>query len=395
MNNIVITKTNGGLGRRNPSKDGVSGLLANGVSIVGGAQLNTVYKLGSESDALSLLIDESYDTSNGVLVYEHIKEFFRINPDGTLYLMLLPQNTSYKDMLDPTIAANGVKLINEALGEIRQLAVAYNPTLAGNWTDVDAAIINAQALADYAYNNFRPLNIILEGRYYDVANPVNLRLKNAKNVSVMIGQNLTVANNTSNPQSTYASVGTILGAVSKASVNENIGWVEKFNVSGGGFNIAGIQGTAITSISQTSKDTLNDYGLIFFRTFVGFDGIYINDSHTCEPLTSDYAYIENNRTIDKAVREIRAYLLPKLNSPIDVDADTGKLSPEVVKSFETLGKKALELMASNGEVSDFDIYIDPSQDVLGTSELKVQFTLVPTGTARKISVTIGFSNPFN
>ncbi len=381
------------MGRRQPEKDMVSGLLTNGVSVSGGVQLNTVYKLGSKTDAENLKIDESYDSSNNILVYEHIKEFFRINPDGTLYLLILPQSVTYPDMVNESIPGNAMKLINEAGGDIRQLGVVYNPQTPGNWSDVDLAIDKAQLLAKKAEDNHKPLNIILEGKYYDVSNPVNLRTKNAEKVSVVIGQNLAVANDSNNPQTTYGAVGTVLGAISKARVNENIGWIEKFNLSGGGFNIAGIQGVNIDSISQTVLDTLNDYGLIFFRTFVGISGIYVNDSHTCTDITSDYAYIENNRTIDKAIREIRAILLPRLNSPIEVDADTGQLSPEVVKSFESDGRRALERMLSAAEISDMDVYVDPNQDILGTSELKIQFSLIPTGTARKISVTIGFTNP--
>jgi len=394
MNNIVITKTNGGLGRRNPSKDMVSGLLANGVAVVGGVQLGQVYKLESVNDATQLGIDANYDATNQVLVYEHIKEFFRINPDGVLYIMLLAQNISYKDMLDPVNSGNGLKLLNDANGEIRQLGVVYNPTLAGTWLDVNAAILNAKKLAAEADVLKMPLSIILEGRYYNTTAPVDLRTLNAEKVSVMIGQDLSVANDSSNPQSTYAAVGTALGAVSRAAVNENIAWVEKFNVFGDTLTIAGIQGSNINTLSDATKNTLNDYGLLFFRTFVGKDGIYFNDTPTCTAITSDYAYIENNRTIDKAIREVRSILLPRLNSPIEVDTDTGQLSPEVVKSFEADGRRALEVMLSNGEISSMDVYVDPSQDILGTSELKVQFTLVPTGTARQISVTIGFSNPF-
>lgn len=398
MNDIVITKVNGGLGRKTESQDATSGMLANGVPVTGGVQLGTVYRLGSLSDATALLITEAYDEANKVLVYEHINEFFRINPNGTLYLMLVAQSVSYADMLDKT-KANAKKLLQSAEGNIKQLAVAYNPgTAVTDFTATSAAIAKAQELATEEYTEHRPIQILLEGRGFDVtATLINFRALNSKNVAVMVGQSLTVRNRSiasTTPYAKYAAVGTLLGAVSKAAVNENIGWVNNFNLLGGSLSVPAISGVAYNTIANGTIETLNDNGSIFLRTHTGVAGIYLNDSHTATLATDDFAYIENNRTIDKAVRLIRTALLPRLNSPILVDSATGQLSPEVVKSYEMLGKNALETMASVNEISDFDVYVDPSQNILSTSELKVKFTLVPTGTARKISVTIGFTNPF-
>jgi hypothetical protein len=91
MNDITINKLSGGLGRRLPNQDMYSGLLANGVAVTGGAQLGTIYHLKGVSEAVTLGLNAAYDTTNTVLVYEHINEFFRINPNGDLYLMLVGQ----------------------------------------------------------------------------------------------------------------------------------------------------------------------------------------------------------------------------------------------------------------------------------------------------------------
>jgi hypothetical protein len=391
LNDVIITKTTGGLGRRNPSGDMISGLLANGVSVTGGVQLGTVYRLKSIQDALALLIDAAYDTANGVLVFEHIKEFFRVNPNGDLYIMLVAKTVSYADMVDKAIAANAKKLLIEAEGQIRQLAVAYNPAVAvTDFTATNAAITKAQELAAEEYVLHRPVDIVLEGKGFNPASPENFRVKNAENVAVMVGQAMSVASG----NATYAAVGTLLGSVSKAKVNECVAWVEKFNVLGGSLEAPGIGGSPVTSFTQGQLTTLNDNGSIYFRTHTGKAGIYFNDSHTATSLTSDYAYIENNRTIHKAVRLVREILLPRLASPVLIDQETGQLSPEVVKSFEGDGRRALEAMLKNEEVSAIDVFVDPEQNILATSELQISFSIVPTGTARKIAVTIGFSNPF-
>ena len=122
--------------------------------------------------------------------------------------------------------------------------------------------------------------------------------------------------------------------------------------------------------------------------------MYFNDSHTCTIQTSDFTFIEANRTIHKATRIARTALLPKVNAPVLVDPDTGTLPPSTVKGYETLCKAALERMISNEEVSEIDVFVDPNQDILADSILKVRIEIVPMGTARRIEVNIGFKNPF-
>ena len=159
MNDVVIEKVNGGLGRRNPSGDMISGLVANGVAVIGGVQLSTVYRLKSVKDAESLLITESYDSTNSVLVYEHIKEFFRANPSGDLYLILAPQNVSFSDLVDKSMNFS-TKLIVESGGSVKQLGVAYNPSSpVSDFSEATQAIIKAQELANDSFLKHRPLQV--------------------------------------------------------------------------------------------------------------------------------------------------------------------------------------------------------------------------------------------
>ena len=163
MNDLILTKTGGGIGRQNPSGDMISGLLANGVAVPGGVQLDTVYRLSSLNDVTNLLIDADYDTATA-LVFEHLNEFFRVNPDGELYLMLVEQTVSFVDMVDPT-EDYAKALLVEAEGNIKQLAVAYNPDVAvTDFTDADAVITKAQELVADEFSQHRPVQVILEGK---------------------------------------------------------------------------------------------------------------------------------------------------------------------------------------------------------------------------------------
>lgn len=392
LNDITITKLEGGLGRREPNYDGVAGLIATAIEIPGCFYYNKVYRFLSLKDAENLGINYDYDFNYsddyGILLYEHIKEFFRINPNGELWFMIVPMGTCLDNILDHDFDL-AAKLVRESGWKIRLLGVLYKPC---SFDEIVNGIYRGQAFHDWTWEKKAPVEVILEGRGFDFYEYRQLEC-NCPNVSVMIGQNYNVAN-LNDKVKDYGAVGTLLGALSRAAVNECIAWVEKFNMYDKDFYIPSICGEKISDIGY-HLEFLNGYGYIFFRTYPNkSSGIYFNDSHTCVSLDSDYAYIENNRTINKAARNIYKVLLPRLAMPVIINPDNGTLSPEVIKQFENDGKRALEQMASDGEISSFDIYVDPKQNILATSELKVQFSLVPTGTARKITATIGFVNPF-
>ncbi len=396
LNDVVITKVSGGLGRTTSSTDMISGLVASAVDVIGGMQLGTVYKFQRVDDAIAIGIDEAYDTTNVILVYEHIKEFFRINPNGVLWFMAVAKTILFKDIVDPTNASGAKKLLIASGGDINQLAVAYNPTVP---VTTDAALLlaiaKAQLLVAAEFDLHRPVHILLEGAGFDSADITDLHTLSAPGVSVMIGQNKTIAASNSIFER-YGAVGTLLGAVSLAAVHEDVAWVRKFPLLGDNLLDFSIMNVDSLTLSESLKNDINTAGYIFFNRPARKTNIYFNDSHTCAEVTSDFLFIENNRTINKATRLIYDALLPDLNSPVYVDSVTGKLSPVVVKAMEAIGNRAInEGMQKAGELSGFTFEIDESQNILSTSELACELSITPTGTARKISVKIGFTNPFN
>ena len=153
-------------------------------------------------------------------------------------------------------------------------------------------------------------------------------------------------------------------------------------------------GKLISELSQSLIDALNTKGYIFLTKHIGKAGSYFNDSHTAITASSDYAYIENNRAIDKAVRESRAFLLPKLNSPLFVNAD-GQLTEDTIAGFKNDTERALEEMQRNGEISTFKVVIDPAQNILQSSKITITITIMPAGVARNIVINIGFTVKLN
>ena len=126
---------------------------------------------------------------------------------------------------------------------------------------------------------------------------------------------------------------------------------------------------------------------------------YHLDSPLTVPLTSDFAYIGNARVIQKETRVIRTRLLPFINSPLYVDATTGKLTEENIFEFESAVLLALNQMATAGEIQIDQatqklpigtVVIDPDQNVITTSKVSITVKTTPVGVNREIEINIGF-----
>jgi hypothetical protein len=386
---VKIIKGKGGLGRLQPTQDGVSGLAIQGVAVTDGLQLNTAYELRGLADLEALKV--TADAPVGTL-YFHVKEFFRMNPSGILWLYVVDRTVTLDAMADK-LNLHAKALIQAATGKIRQLGLALNradgaltTTVDGLDSEVVAAIPKAQALAVEAFAEHRPLEVLIAGQGLTglVSAMKDLRAAGAENVSIVVA-----ADHGNKPG--VPALGTALGAVSLANVHENIGWVSKFNLaSDGAFLQAGLSnGSALSAMTSGDLAGLHEKGYIFGRTHTGIDGVFFNDSHTCTVATSDYAYIENNRTMHKAARLIRTVLLPFVNGPVPMQ--NGQISAPFVAEMEAKATTMLESnMSRNGELSELEVYIDPTQDVLASSQIVVDFRLVPVGVGRAIVGKVGF-----
>ena len=408
--NVIINKLNGGLGRRAPNTDAIFGMVLSAPAITGTGNManGTSYVFASIRDAMAIGITPDYDTTNHVLVYHHINRFFLRNPNATLYFMSAPQTAKLADMCDVT-QNYAKKLLKDAAGKIkfvgvgRNPATGYTPTLSnGLDEDVLNAVPNAQAIYDSEFAEFRYASFLIEGRSFNgtAAAAQDLRTLTAENVSVTIAADPAISGANA-AYAGYAALGDVLGLISLAAVSQDPGELNPaFNLQNAGlgmFVTAGLSSNlAISSYNDADLDQLNAKGYIFPDVIAGISGFYLSDSHTCSAISNnDYAYIEANRTIEKAIFLSRTALLPKVKSRLKVDPATGQLDDDVRKSLEQTGVASLEPMQDDGDLSGgIDFYIDPSQNILSTSNLNVQATFVPVAIGRQITISIGFSNPF-
>jgi hypothetical protein len=429
FNGPDITKKRGGLGRRSPSTDGVCGLICGGVAVAGKIALGEIKKLIQVSDAEDLGINAAYDSTNEILVYQHIKNFFRYNPNGTLYLMLVTRKAaatgvSMTDMCD-TANDHLKKLLTyeeEGVKVIRNAGVVLNPDLAtyvstltsGLDGDVVTAIPKAQELVEgLRAQQIYVDNIMLEGREANgtIATMLDLRAQASEYVSVVIAADPAVqALDVSYAK--YADVGSALGMLSVRKVNECLGSVDIANkpdakkgsenysltdkVNGVYLSAAISSGVLYKDLTAAEKTSLEQKGYIYAGSYEGYQGVYFNDSHTCIEVADDYAYIEDNRVWNKAVRYLRKALMPIMKGNVDIDPATGYISSSTIAFFEQKAQKEVGKMATDGEISGQpEIYIDPKQDVVSASKVLLSLSYIRKGVLRKLEANVGATNPFN
>ena len=130
------------------------------------------------------------------------------------------------------------------------------------------------------------------------------------------------------------------------------------------------------------------------RTYPTLEGVYLNDDPTAAPLSDDYANLNLGRVVDKAIVTAYNTYLTEIMDNVVVDASTGKIAAEKAVYYQTLIERAIAQQMSDA-ISGFSAYVDPDQNVLGTSCLEVSLEIVPQGTLRKIVVNISISNPYN
>jgi hypothetical protein len=399
----------GGIGRPSASGDPISGLilgvdsglmagdLAKFDPVVVGSVTLYVTRLTAYVQLALLGISRTEATEEALTATQvaanfvdyHVSEFFRLSPNGTLYLAVKLTG----DVLGGEMAA----LQDYAGGAIRQIGVGA----AGTTTPAASVFGDYQTTATAMESGHKPASILVglrKGAMAGASGFADLSAPGRCNVSVFAGKDLDPAVDArlivaGKKYEQVAGIGALIGAVSRSAVHESIAWVQKFPL---GFTLPGlVTGESIKELPASTLSELDEKRVIFPVIHVGTVGCYLNDSHTLDVATSDYAYIENVRTIDKAVRGIRSNLLPQLNAPLYVDPETGTLDRGTVAFLETLAGRALEDMEKAGELSGYRAEIDPEQNVLATSEVEVVIRNVPVGVMRKVKVKIGFATKLN
>lgn len=361
-------------------------------------------------------------------MHYHIKEFFRIKSDGVLYVGLYAAPTTFN-------GAELKTLQDAANGECRQIGIYYP-----NAVFASSQLTGLDAYADILNAEHKPVFSLLHSSLEDssLAALVNIAALTAPKAACVIGEdgnwhqplyvatkgylagdkvrwmdktyiaNRDVAAGVAPYEAEYYSVistnlchindksisclGALLGSIAASNVGNSVAYVAKNNVSDGtNLEEAGFVTKVLYKDQATSLlDTLDTYGWIYLRKYQNVNGTYFSNSWTAASRITDYATIENNRTMDKAERLVYAALAPEIASPVTVD-NSGKLSQSTIDKFQSLVYSQLEQMARDGEISPVGtisqtVPINAAQNVLQTGKINIAFRIIPVGVARTIEV---------
>ena len=362
-------------------------------------------------DAAQYGITEAFDKDNNVNVYRHVREFYRMAGEGVeLNFMAVAQTETITTIAQDVTGDMWKRLLVDADFKVRQLAIAVNLAAIGVQVDglppdLFGAIPLAQGAANWAYDNFMPTHIFLEGYGLSGLGSVVPDLRDiddveATKVTVCIGQDWQYAETKTGVAQKFADVGTVLGVCAAAAINQNIGDNEAFNLTDATKSAWLVPGL---SSHQKNKEvfeqlqTFENKGYVFGISYPGLAGVRINNDHVCAPVIIDAEGNMNEHTIaygrvmDDATRKLRAAYLPKVKKTYPLD-DAGLLPTGVRVGLETIGDDIFTDMENAVEISGGKTIIDPLSDLLVAKELKVAFNLQPTGVLGFLNGTINLKS---
>lgn len=319
-----------------------------------------------------------------ILAY-HISEFFRIQPQGKLYIGIYPTS-------DSAIFASIPLMQTFANGEIKQMGI-YQKTNAF----ATSQVTTIQSVLNPLEANHMPISSVLyQADWSGTADVTSINTDitalTAKNVTVLLGQDGAGVGGKiwRATKKSIGSLGTSLGAVALAAVNESIRWIAKFDMATSEYDtLAFANGQLYSGVSYGAITNLDTLGYVFLKKEINLVGSWHNKPHTAITASSDYSTIYNNRTIDKAIRSLRTLLLPQLAAPV-VPTGTGQLSEDTIAYYTSLGQQALDQMVRDKELAAYAVIINPTQNVLSTGVLTIAILLVPIGVADSIVVNVSY-----
>jgi len=173
---ITILFSNGNLLQSITALDGISGLVGTGY---------TPALIGVPKTVLNLddAVAQGFTEDDEPVAYRHLKEFYQeVAGNQELHIMLVPDTMTLAQMVDDTEAEGAKKLLRNAEGAIRLLAIFRKPDDAYSGAgsdfidaDVEAALTISKAFAEARLAELSPIRILIEGRVanFEVAATAN------------------------------------------------------------------------------------------------------------------------------------------------------------------------------------------------------------------------------
>lgn len=388
--NVNIVIGNGNMGNISLSDDGIAGLILTGAAVANKLELNKVYVLGSTLELAKLGIT----AETNPLAHKEITAFYNVAGEGAeLHLLVVGEATTLTQMCSQDADSPLRKLVNSAAGRIRLVGINRNTPADYEMTaekgldaDVITAIASAHTVAEDFLTSIAPFRVLLPALGWDgqTDSLYKPREGSYNRVSVVMA-----SDGKFGASKLYsAAIGQVLGRAAKISVHQNLGRVRDGAIAPKGYLTDGKTPEEHFSL----MNLLEDAGYIFYRTFVGKNGYYLNGDATATDLADDYCFLSSGRVIDKAmVVTYRTYIDDILDN-IQVDPAKGTIPVSICKSFEASIIRAVNTSMGD-EMSSFTAYIDPNQNILANGQMTITCKIVPLATLREITVNLSLNNP--
>ena len=399
---VLINKATGGLVRDADTSDRVILLVVGGIE-TGKLEYYNPQELNDITDLEYLGWDESKDLENKDLVYYQTSEVFRLSPERSVWLMLVPKSEKASSLLHKDEFVNAVRSIN-GVNTLGICSLTKDETITVTVQEAQKMVENFRE--DHLYIDA----VILEGTgnyISSIDEAVDLRKLESENIAVVISHDPAQAVK-DEAYKTHAAVGSALGMLSVRYVHENMGSVDIENhprtakgtrdypltdkLNGLWLDAELSNGMPFSQLSISDQKKLQDKGYNFVGSFQGYAGFFFSNSNTCTESGSDYAFIEYNAVWNKAARIIRNTLLPRVRSKVKADPSTGYISNTTISSWDALVKSALESMVNSEDIADFDIYINPKQMAVSDKSFNIKVRLVADGIVHEFEIDLGFTN---
>lgn len=390
--NVNIVLGNGNMGSVTLSDDGICGLILTGTAVAGKLELNKVYVLSSTLDLPRLGIVEATNP----LLHKELLAFYASAGEGAeLHLLVVSEATTLTQICANAADSPLKKLINSAAGRIRLVGInrntptEYAPTKEkGLDKDVIAAIAAAHVVAEGFLPSIAPFRVLIPAIGWDgTTDSIYQPREGSYN---RVGVILASDGKFGASKLHSAAIGQVMGRAAKIAVHQNLG-----RVRDGAIAVKGYLTDGKTPEEHFSEwNLLDDAGYIFYRTFVGKNGCYLNGDAMAAPTTDDYCNLSAGRVIDKAMVIVYKTYIDDILDNVDIDPDSGTLPTPICKSFEASVIRAVNTNMYD-EISGFTAYVDPNQNILAGGKLNIVCKIVPKGTLREITVNLSLNNPAN
>lgn len=390
--NVNIVLGNGNIGSVTLSDDGIAGLIVTGTAVSSTLELEKVYVISSTADLKKLGITED----NNPLAYKDILAFYTSAGDGAeLHLLVTAEDNTLTGICSSEAGSPLKKLIDSAAGRIRLVGININPgaeyegtTTSGIDQDVVTAVTAAQQVAENYMSQIAPFVVLLPALGWNGSTTSLYQPREGSQNCVSV----VMASDGQFGDGKYfsAAIGQVLGRLATCAVNISLARVRDGSIAATGYLTDGKTPEEDFSL----WNALHDAGYIFYRTYIGKNGYYLNDDATAVATTDDYHRLCLIRVIQKALVICYKTYIDEILDSIEVDPETGQVPQPMCKYYEQLLVRAINTNM-DGEISGFTAYVDPAQDLITSGRLSIQAKIVPTALLKEINVDLSFENPFN